>query len=269
MEARKKRELDDDAPLALKARRQTLPASILIVDDEPLIRATLSEFLMQEGFEVRTCANGEEALAEAAGAVITRLDRFYGHLLSRDAMDNPGLWPYPQIDAVATAAIVVDAAGKRLLDEGLGGISITNDLARLEDPLCATVICDAPIWETAGIAAQIPPNPQLLAGGGRLHQADTLADLAHAAGLSPAGLAETVDVVEDRLGHPLAPQLAVVGVGEAVKSFQAAGVGVAICRLRTGRRGVARERQRRSWSSTVRPRSRGRAAYTVCPPGGR
>src|ERR1700732_1972750 len=66
MEARKKRELDDDAPLALKARRQTLPASILIVDDEPLIRATLSEFLMQEGFEVRTCANGEEALAEAA-----------------------------------------------------------------------------------------------------------------------------------------------------------------------------------------------------------
>ena len=91
-------------------------------------------------------------MAEAAGAAITRLDRFYGHLLSRDAMDNPGLWPYPQIDAIATAAIVVDAAGKRLLDEGLGGISITNDLARLEDPLCATVICDAPMWETAGKA---------------------------------------------------------------------------------------------------------------------
>jgi fumarate reductase flavoprotein subunit len=71
-------------------------------------------------------------MAEAAGAAITRLDRFYGHLLSRDAMDNPGLWPYPQIDAVATAAIVVDAAGKRLLDEGLGGISITNDLAPLK-----------------------------------------------------------------------------------------------------------------------------------------
>jgi DNA-binding NtrC family response regulator len=66
MEARKKRELDDDAPLALKARRQNLPASILIVDDEPLIRATLSEFLTQEGFEVQTCANGEEALAAAA-----------------------------------------------------------------------------------------------------------------------------------------------------------------------------------------------------------
>ena len=148
-------------------------------------------------------------MAEAAGAAMTRLDRFYGHLLSRDAMDNPGLWPYPQIDAVATAAIVVDPDGKRLLDEGLGGISITNDLARLDDPLCTTVICDTPIWETAGKAAQIPPNPQLLVAGGTLHQADTLADLAQAAGLSGAGLAETVvgynDAVRDRRLAGLSP----------------------------------------------------------------
>ena len=75
-------------------------------------------------------------------------------------------------------AIVVDRDGQRLLDEGLGGISITNDLARLDDPLCATVICDAPIWETAGRAAQIPPNPQLEQGGGTLHRADTIAELA-------------------------------------------------------------------------------------------
>ncbi len=131
-------------------------------------------------------------MAEAAGAALVNLDRFYGHLLSRDAMGNMGLWPYPQIDAVATAAIVVDPRGQRVLDEGLGGIAITNALARLDDPLCATVICDAPIWESAGKAAQIPPNPQLLAGGGTLHQADTLEALAGAAGISPDGLAETV-----------------------------------------------------------------------------
>ena len=47
-------------------------------------------------------------MAEAAGAALINLDRFYGHLLSRDAMDERGSWPYPQIDAVATAAIVVD-----------------------------------------------------------------------------------------------------------------------------------------------------------------
>jgi fumarate reductase flavoprotein subunit len=82
-------------------------------------------------------------MAADAGAALVGLDRFYGHLLSRDAMENSGLWPFPQIDAVATASIVVDQRGYRVLDEGLGGISITNDLARLDDPLCATVICDA------------------------------------------------------------------------------------------------------------------------------
>jgi len=132
-------------------------------------------------------------MAEAAGAALVNLDRFYGHLLSRDAMENENLWPYPQIDAVATAAIVVDRQGRRLLDEGLGGISITNDLARLDDPLCGTVICDAPIWKTAGKAAQIPPNPQLLAGDGTLHQADTLAALADLAGLPSEALADTID----------------------------------------------------------------------------
>jgi succinate dehydrogenase/fumarate reductase flavoprotein subunit len=131
-------------------------------------------------------------MAEAAGAALTRLDRFYGHLMSRDAMENDGLWPYPQIDAVATAAIVVDRTGRRLCDEGLGGISITNDLARLDDPLCATVVCDAPIWESAGRAAQIPPNPQLEQAGGTLYRGDTLAALAAAAGLDPAVLSITV-----------------------------------------------------------------------------
>jgi len=131
-------------------------------------------------------------MAAEAGAALTGLDRFYGHLLSRDAMEDEGLWPYPQIDAVATAAIVVDRQGHRILDEGLGGISITNDLARLDDPLCGTVICDAPIWETAGKAAQIPPNPQLLAGGGTLLRADTVETLGEMAGLPPQSLTVTV-----------------------------------------------------------------------------
>ena len=131
-------------------------------------------------------------MAVNAGAGVVGLDRFYGHLLSRDAIENIDLWPYPQIDAVATASIVVDQRGYRILDEGLGGISITNDLAQLDDPLCATVICDTPIWEAAGKSAQIPPNPQLLAAGGTLHQADTIEVLAEAAALSPENLAATV-----------------------------------------------------------------------------
>jgi DNA-binding NtrC family response regulator len=42
-------------------------ASILVVDDEPLIRDTLAEYLSQEGFLVTTRGDGEEALAVAAG----------------------------------------------------------------------------------------------------------------------------------------------------------------------------------------------------------
>lgn len=145
-------------------------------------------------------------MAKRAGAALTRLDRFYGHLMSRDAMTDEGLWPYPQIDAVAAAAIVVDRNGRRLCDEGRGGIAITNDLARLDDPLCGTVICDAPIWESAGRAAQIPPNPELERAGGTLYRADTLAALAKAAGLDPATLEETVAAYNEavRNGHPAA-----------------------------------------------------------------
>jgi succinate dehydrogenase/fumarate reductase flavoprotein subunit len=146
-------------------------------------------------------------MAEAAGAALTRLDRFYGHLLSRDAMTEEGLWPYPQIDAVATAAIVVDGSGRRLLDEGQGGISITNDLARLDDPLCATVICDAAIWESAGRSAQIPSNPQLEEGGGTLHRADTLEALARLAGLDPGALCDTVAAYNNAIRDATLPTL--------------------------------------------------------------
>jgi DNA-binding NtrC family response regulator len=57
---------------AAPARREPpLPPSIrhahiLIVDDEPLIRQTLTEYLTQEGFAVTACGDGEEALARAA-----------------------------------------------------------------------------------------------------------------------------------------------------------------------------------------------------------
>ncbi|HVH77773.1 MAG TPA: FAD-binding protein, partial [Stellaceae bacterium] len=148
-----------------------------------------------------TAAGDGLKMAEAAGAALINLDRFYGHLLSRDAMNNDGLWPYPQIDAVATSGIVVNRQSERFLDEGLGGISITNDLARLDDPLCATVICDAPIWETAGKAAQIPPNPQLVDAGGTLYLADTLEALAGMAGLPSAALTATVSIYNEAVGH--------------------------------------------------------------------
>src|SRR5262245_16927139 len=43
-----------------------LCGEVLVVDDEPIIRETLAEYLMQEGFRVTACAAAEDALAQAA-----------------------------------------------------------------------------------------------------------------------------------------------------------------------------------------------------------
>ncbi len=132
-------------------------------------------------------------MAIAAGAAVTDLDRFYGHLLSRDAMfGNDKVWPYPELDGVATAGIVVDGTARRFTDEGLGGIAIANALARSENPLGATIICDAKTWDGPGRSARIPANPQVERGGGTIHRAATLAELAGKAGLDAAALADTV-----------------------------------------------------------------------------
>ena len=100
------------------------------------------------------------------------------HLLSRDSMTNPGLWPYPTMDTLVGGAIMVDRAGRRFIDEGLGGIAHSNALARMDDPLCATAVFDQAIWDTAGKAESAAPNPLLVNAGGTLISAPDLATLA-------------------------------------------------------------------------------------------
>ena len=56
-----------------------------------------------------------------AGAAAIGMKRFYGHLLAKDAMTNPNLWPFPAADPLAEAGILVDARGMRFADEGEGG----------------------------------------------------------------------------------------------------------------------------------------------------
>jgi len=131
-------------------------------------------------------------MAREAGAAITALDGFYGHLLCRDAMGNDRVWPYPELDGIAASGIVVNPAGERFLNEGMGGIHMANALARSPAPLGATLILDTRIWDTAGKSARIPVNPELVRAGGTVHRAETLDALAHLAGIDPAGLARTV-----------------------------------------------------------------------------
>lgn len=131
-------------------------------------------------------------MARDAGAAITALDRFYGHLLCRDAMYSDAVWPYPELDGIATASILVNDQGDRFLDEGRGGVWIANTIAKQADPLCATIIFDSKIWEGPGRSARIPANPTLETAGGTIHRAPSLAALAEKAGVPAAALETTV-----------------------------------------------------------------------------
>ena len=138
-------------------------------------------------------------MAEAVGAKLVDLDRFYGHLLSRVALVDARFWPYPTLDTLSGAGVLVDRSGRRFADEGLGGILLSNIVARFDDPLSAVAIFDATIWDTAGREEANPPNSMLADVPGALFRADDVAGLAHAAGLPVKVLAETVAAYNDAL----------------------------------------------------------------------
>ena len=133
-------------------------------------------------------------LAQSLGAAITEtgMNNIYGHLHSRDAMTTTKLWPRPYNDEVAASGIVVDQNGHRIADEGLGGVWLTNAIARLPDPLGTSIVFDQPIWDGPGRNHVQPPNPLVQEAGGTVHRADTLAELAAVAGVPRNALEETV-----------------------------------------------------------------------------
>ena len=111
-------------------------------------------------------------LAQSLGAAITEQDmrNIYGHLHSREAMQSDRLWPRPYVDEVAASGIVVDGTGRRVADEGLGGVWLSNAIARLPDPLATMLIFDQPIWDGPGRNHVQPPNPLVQEAGGTVHQ---------------------------------------------------------------------------------------------------
>ena len=117
-------------------------------------------------------------MAQDAGAASVGLNRFYGHLISLDALTNDNLWPYPYFDSLIGTAILVDGEGDRIDDEGLGGVHAANAVAGLADPQSAFVVFDQDIWEGAGKGGLISVNPHLIREGGTLHRADSVAELA-------------------------------------------------------------------------------------------
>lgn len=206
--------------IAVSGERSGAPSrwegrTVLIADggfqaDADMFRAYLGS--RPESVKQRGAATGRgdgARMAVAAGAALTQMNHFYGHLLAQECMTNEKLWPYPQLDQLAVAGIIVDRNGSRMFDEGVGGVALSNLLARVDDPLCATIIFDATIWDGPGRSARIPPNPNLEIGGGTIHRAATLDSLATQLGIDSARLAETVaaynTALRDQRLHELCP----------------------------------------------------------------
>lgn len=132
-------------------------------------------------------------MAEAAGVRLSDLRGFYGHVQHREALRNPRLWPYPWLDDIVSASVLVDREGQRFADEGRGGIYCANAIARLPDPQGAWVVFDEAVWSTAGKSRFLPPNPHLEQAGGSLVRAATSAALEPLLGLPAGALQATID----------------------------------------------------------------------------
>lgn len=132
-------------------------------------------------------------MAHAAGARLSDLRGFYGHVQHRDALSNPRLWPYPWLDDIVSASMLVDRDGHRFADEGRGGIYCANAIARLPDPQGAWVVFDEGVWNTAGKARFLPPNPHLEQAGGRIVRAASAAALEPLVGLPARQLQATLE----------------------------------------------------------------------------
>lgn len=130
--------------------------------------------------------------AEAAGAALVSVHTFYGCLLSRDALSNDGLWPYPMLDYLAINGILVNSNGQRFADEGRGGTYLANCTARLSNPSSAVVISDQRGWDTAGRQGLFPTNPNLERQGGTVFRGAYVDELAHQTRLPPDILRDTI-----------------------------------------------------------------------------
>jgi fumarate reductase flavoprotein subunit len=108
-------------------------------------------------------------------------------------MTNAQLWPYPHLDAVAEAGILVGDDGKRFTDEGLGGVCMTNGIAHLPDPLGAHLVIDEAMWQAEPkLTTTVAANPAMISAGGPITTASDLAALAARMAVPEDGLSETV-----------------------------------------------------------------------------
>lgn len=129
----------------------------------------------------------------AAGAATANMEFFYGHCLHREALTCELLWPYPWADDLVAGGMVVGPDGRRIGNEGFGGVGMANIIARSAAPLGNWAIFDQAVWEGPGRQNRVPSNPLFFELGARVVTADSVPELATRAGLPAGALLETVE----------------------------------------------------------------------------
>ena len=171
----------------------TLDAQAVILADGGFQanRALLRRYIGTDQVKLRATGSGiGDALLMGlgVGAKAVNMNAFYGHPLVRDALSRRNLWPYPVLDALTSAGVVVDRRGRRCVDEGQGGVAVANGLAWSANPLDFWVLFDDDAWNTAGRETPIPPNPYLEREGATIVRAPSLDAVAHRARIDVDGL---------------------------------------------------------------------------------
>jgi fumarate reductase flavoprotein subunit len=129
----------------------------------------------------------------AHGAVAVNMEWFYGAPLCRDALNDDRLWPYPTPSGVIANGLLVDAFGRRFVDESLSPDLIVDVIAKSRTPGDCWAIFDEEVWETVGREGGAPINPTLVESGGTVYSAPTVAGLAEQTGLPEVGLTHSLD----------------------------------------------------------------------------
>ena len=183
-----------------RGEKQRIAAEAVVIADGgfPANPALIAKYITPRADRV-LCRAGASArgdgilMAERAGAAIGGFGAFYGHIHHNNAMTNPALWPYPHLDAVAEASILIGPDGQRFTDEGLGGVVMTNAIAKLPDPLSAHLIIDEAMWQAEPkLTTTVAANPSMVNAGGPIITARDLASLAQRIEVPAEALAETV-----------------------------------------------------------------------------
>jgi fumarate reductase flavoprotein subunit len=178
--------------------REFLASAVLIADggfqnSTELLREFVTEYPDRLLMRNAGTARGDGLrMARSVGAKIIASNDFYGHVQSADAFRDQRLWPYPYLDSLISAGLLVDANAKRFADEGLGGVFIANAIARQDNAVGPFVIFDQSIWDSRAKDFPLPANPLLATSSATVYRGETLEALAAAVGLPAATLVSTV-----------------------------------------------------------------------------